>query len=159
MNPMRVVIGCDHAAVALKDVIVKELRGSGAQVEDVGTFAGDSVDYPDFAASVARRVAGGGADRGIALCGTGIGACIAANKIRGIRASLCHDTTTARLARQHNDANVLCMGGRTTGQAVALDIVKTWLATEFEGGRHQGRIDKIQALESRAYSAGKEPGR
>lgn len=148
MKQLRIAIGCDHAAVALKDDIVKELRSVGTQVEDLGTFTSASVDYPDFATSVAERVMAGGAERGILMCGTGIGMSITANKIPGIRAALCHDVTTARLAREHNDSNVLCIGGRTTGTAVAIDIVRTWLAAEFEGGRHQRRIDKIEALET-----------
>ncbi|HEY3176303.1 MAG TPA: ribose 5-phosphate isomerase B [Candidatus Polarisedimenticolia bacterium] len=158
MSTTRIVIGCDHAAVALKDEIVKELRGSGQQVEDVGTFTGDSVDYPDFAAMVAGLIRSGTADLGIVMCGTGIGVSIAANKLPGIRAALCHDVTTARLARQHNDSNILCMGGRVLGSAVALDIVRTWLSTPFEGGRHLRRIRKIEAIESQAC-APEEKGR
>ena len=150
MKNMRVAIGCDHAAVALKDALVAELGKAGLAVLDQGTFSGDSVDYPDFAAKVARLVSGGQADRGIVLCGSGIGVSIAANKIPGVRASLCHDVTTARLARQHNDANVLCLGARTTGPVVASDIVHTWLGTAFEGGRHAGRVAKIEALEAQA---------
>jgi ribose 5-phosphate isomerase B len=147
MKNLRVAIGCDHAAVTLKDALVRELGDAGLQVQDEGTFTGDSVDYPDFAARVARLVADGTVDRGIVLCGSGIGVSIAANKIRGVRASLCHDVTTARLARQHNDANVLCLGARTTGAAVAADVVHTWLSTAFEGGRHARRITKIGELE------------
>jgi ribose 5-phosphate isomerase B len=148
MKNMRVAIGCDHAAVTLKDALVRELSSAGLQMQDEGTFTGDSVDYPDFAARVARLVASGAADRGIVLCGSGIGVSIAANKIHGVRASLCHDVTTARLARQHNDANVLCLGARTTGSVVAADVVHAWLDTEFEGGRHARRVDKISALEA-----------
>ena len=144
----RIAIGCDHAAVALKDQIVKELKASGHPVEDLGAFGTESVDYPDFAAAVSRRVASGAADRGILICGTGIGMSMAANKFPGIRAAVCHDATTARLSRQHNDANVLCLGARIVGPAVASDIVAAWLAAGFEGGRHQRRIDKISALES-----------
>ena len=150
MTGTRVAIGCDHAAVSLKDEIVAWLRERGASVEDVGTHSGQPVDYPEPAAAVASRVASGAADRGIVLCGTGIGVSIAANKIPGIRAALCHDVTTARLARQHNDANVLCLGARTTGQAVALNIVETWLVTPFEAGRHAVRVEKIRSLEARA---------
>ncbi|MGH9869185.1 MAG: ribose 5-phosphate isomerase B [Candidatus Polarisedimenticolia bacterium] len=144
---MKIAIGCDHAAVTLKDALVKELQEAGYQVRDEGTFSGESVDYPDFAAKVARLVSAKEADRGIVLCGSGIGVSIAANKIPGIRASLCHDVTTARLARRHNDANVLCLGGRVSGPAVVSDMVSTWLSTEFEGGRHAGRVAKIEALE------------
>ncbi|HKY31813.1 MAG TPA: ribose 5-phosphate isomerase B [Candidatus Polarisedimenticolia bacterium] len=156
---MRVAIGCDHAAVAMKDGIVKSLREAGLTVQDEGTFSGDAVDYPDFAARVASLVASGKADRGIVLCGTGIGVCIAANKIPGIRAAVCHDVTTARLARRHNDANVLCMGARTTGASTAADAVAAFLETEFEGGRHVQRVRKIEALEGRHQSAGKETRR
>ncbi|HET9481275.1 MAG TPA: ribose 5-phosphate isomerase B [Candidatus Polarisedimenticolia bacterium] len=158
MKNLRVAIGCDHAAVGLKEAIVQELRASGVAVEDAGTFTGDPVDYPDFAADVARRVARGEVDRGIVMCGTGIGVSIAANKIPGIRAALCHDVTTARLAVEHNDANVLCLGARTTGPAVAFDVVATWLGAAFEGGRHQRRVDKIRALEG-AREPDKEPSR
>jgi len=147
MKGIRVAIGSDHAAFELKELVAQELRAAGVQVEDVGTFSKESVDYPDFAAEVGRRVVSGAADRGIALCGTGMGVAIACNKIPGIRAALCHDVTTARLAREHNDSNVLCMGGRITGPAVAMDIVRTWLAAGFEGERHQRRIEKISALE------------
>src|SRR5262245_10181000 len=160
MKTLRVAIGCDHAAVTLKDMLVRELSGRGIAVQDEGTFSAESVDYPDFAARVARLVASGAADRGIVLCGTGIGVSIAANKIPGIRAALCHDVTTARLARAHNDANVLCLGGRTTGTTTALDLVTCWLETEFDGGRHVGRIAKITALESpQPHAAAKEPRR
>ena len=148
MKKHRVAIGSDHAAFALKDALVKELRAAGMQVEDVGAPSTDSVDYPDFASLVAARVVARTSDRGILLCGTGIGMSIAANKFPGIRAAVCHDVTTARLARLHNDANVLCLGGRIIGYAVASDIVRTWLGTEFEGGRHKGRIEKIEALET-----------
>ena len=148
MKSLRVVIGADHAAVALKDQVVAHLRAASYQIEDLGTHSTDPVDYPDLAAEVARRVAAGQAERGILCCGTGIGMSIAANKIPGIRAALCHDTTTARLSRLHNDANVLCMGGRTTGSETARDIVSTWLNTAYEGGRHTHRVDKITALES-----------
>jgi len=156
MKNIRIAIGADHAAVVMKDLLVAELRQAGARVEDLGTNSSESVDYPDFASLVAARVVSGGVDKGILLCGTGIGMSIAANKIHGIRAALCHDVTTARLARLHNDSNVLCMGGRILGQAVASDIVRTWLSTQFEGGRHQGRVDKIESLESAGAGIVKE---
>ena len=151
-----IVIGCDHAAVDLKEDIVADLRSAGARVEDVGTTGPESVDYPDFAERVARRVVSGEAERGILLCGTGIGVCIAANKVPGIRAALCHDVTTARLSRQHNDANVLCLGGRTMGRTVALEIVGTWLSTPFTEGRHRRRLEKIEAIEARSRLPRKE---
>jgi len=151
VSARRIVIGSDHAAVALKAEIVKELTAAGHSVEDVGTFTTDSVDYPDIAAQVAAAVTTGTGAAGILLCGTGIGVAIAANKCHGIRAAVCHDTTTARLSRQHNDANVLCLGGRIIGSAVALDIVNCWLATSFDGGRHERRILKISAIEKKEH--------
>ncbi len=147
MKSLRVVIGSDHAAVALKADVAALLRAAGHKVEEFGARSEEPVDYPDVAGEVARKVAAGGAEFGILCCGTGIGMSIAANKIPGIRASLCHDVTTARLARLHNDANVLCMGGRTTGTETARDIVRTWLSTQYEGGRHTARVEKITALE------------
>ncbi len=162
MTRIRIAIGSDHAAVAMKDGVAQYLRGAGADVDDVGTIGTESVDYPDFARLVGDKVAGGAAQLGILLCGTGIGVAISANKIHGIRAAVCHDVTTARLAREHNDANVLCIGARTTGGTVAMDIVRTFLEARFEGGRHQRRIDKITALETRSSAAagtGKEATR
>ena len=149
MSVRQIVIGSDHAAVTLKSEIVAELKAAGHSVEDVGTFTMDSVDYPDIAGKVSAAVTSGADVVGILLCGTGIGMSIAANKHFGIRAALCHDVTTARLSRQHNDANVLCMGGRILGTAVAFDIVNCWLATSFDGGRHQRRLLKIEKKEHR----------
>jgi len=151
VSTSRIVIGSDHAAVALKAEIVADLRASGHSVEDIGTFTADSVDYPDIAGRVATAVAAGDGKVGILLCGTGIGMAIAANKFHGIRAANCHDTTTARLSRQHNDANVLCLGGRILGTAVALDVVKCWLATAFEGGRHERRVLKMKEIEKKEH--------
>ena len=153
---MRIIVGADHAGFPLKGQVVEALRLWGHDVEDVGTHDGEPVDFPDVARSVCDPVRTGKADRGIMVCGTGIGAAMAANKLPGIRAALCHDVTTARLARLHNDSNVLCMGGRILGQAVASDIVRTWLSTQFEGGRHQGRVDKIESLESAGAGIVKE---
>ena len=149
MKALRLAVGCDHAAVPLKDQVVAQLRAAGHQVEDLGTHSSEPVDYPDIAAGVARTVAADRADLGVLCCGTGIGMSIAANKIPGVRAAVCHDTTTARLSRQHNDANVLCMGGRTTGMETARDILDIWLATAYEGGRHTRRVGKIIELEGR----------
>ncbi len=149
-------IGSDHAAVRTRRAIADHLRGRGVPVEDLGTDGSEAVDYPDVAARVAGRVAAGSADRGILLCGTGIGVSIASNKIRGIRAALCHDVTTARLARQHNDANVLCLGARTTGIELAIEIVGTYLATGFEGGRHENRLRKLHDLERPARALARE---
>ena len=145
---MKIAIGSDHAGYELKEKIRSFLEGRGAQVDDLGT--GDpeiAVDYPDFANDVAHAVAAGDAERGILICGTGIGMSLTANRVPGIRAALCHDHTTARLCRAHNDANVLCIGGRTTGAEVALDMVTVFMETGFEGGRHQRRVNKIHATE------------
>ena len=146
---MRVAIGADHAGFSLKEDIKGLLAGLGIDVEDVGTGSSESVDYPDFAARVARGVAGGVFDRGILVCGTGIGMAMAANKIAGVRAAPVTGLEGARLSRQHNDANVLTLGARITAPALALDIVRTFLETPFEGGRHQRRVDKVTDLERR----------
>jgi ribose 5-phosphate isomerase B len=145
---MKVVLGCDHAGFDYKERVLQELRGLGHTVIDVGTNSTASVDYPDFGFAAAKAVAEGSADRGVLICGTGIGISIAANKVKGIRCALCHDHLTAQLTRQHNDANVVAFGSRIVGVEVALDIVRTFLATPFEGGRHQGRVDKITAIET-----------
>ena len=143
----RIAAGADHAGRSLKDLLVEHLRAHGHEVEDLGTHTDDRVDYPDFGAAVARRVVSGGADLGLAVCGTGIGISIAANKVPGARAALVHDVTTARLARQHNDANVICLGERTTGPETARQALDAVLAAGFEGGRHVGRLGKISDLE------------
>lgn len=138
-----IAIAADHAGFELKSVLADELRKSGVKVVDLGTNSGDSVDYPDFADAVAKALKAGTATRGVLVCGTGIGISIAANRHKGIRAALCRDSTDARLAREHNDANVLVLGGRTTGVEVARDTLKSFLATPFAGGRHQRRIEKM----------------
>lgn len=141
---MRIAVGSDHAGYALKTEIVAHLIGAGHDVLDLGTGSSEvSVDYPVFGRAVGEAVAGGRAERGVCVCGSGIGISIAANKVAGIRAAVAHDTTTAVLARRHNDANVLCLGERTTGIAEAIDAVDAFFATDFEGGRHQRRIDQI----------------
>jgi ribose 5-phosphate isomerase B len=145
---MRIALGADHAGVALKDDLVKLLSERGVAFTDFGTLGSDSVDYPDFAATVARAVASGEYDRGLLFCGSGIGMAIAANKVPGIRAAAVIDTESARLSRSHNDANVLALGARLTPPATARHIVTTFLDTPFDGGRHQRRIDKITALDS-----------
>ncbi len=142
---MKIAIGSDHAGVALKALIQKKFPD--IEFVDYGTFTEDSVDYPDFAVKVARAVQARSVDRGIAICGTGIGASISANKVRGIRASLCTNGFMAEMTRAHNDSNVLVLGARITGDDLSLDIVKKWLETEFEGGRHERRIDKIAKIE------------
>ena len=144
---MRIAIGADHAGLALKEYLVQLLRGLGHEVDDRGTHTPAPVDYPGICAEVGREVVGGRADRGIVLGGSGQGEQIAANKVRGVRAALCNDLYTARLSRQHNDANVLAIGGRIVAPGLADDIVKLWLDTPFEGGRHQRRIEQIAAIE------------
>jgi ribose 5-phosphate isomerase B len=136
--------------VQLKAAIAEHLRQLGHEVEDLGTHDESSCDYPDYAEKVGRAVTSGRADRGVLICGTGVGISISANKIPGVRAALCGDTFSARMSREHNDANVLCLGARVVGTGLALDIVSTWLGASFEGGRHQRRLDKIQALERAA---------
>jgi ribose 5-phosphate isomerase B len=144
---MRVALGADHAGVHLKDAVRSLLESRGIEVQDFGTVGDNSVDYPDYAAQVGRAVAAGEADRGILACGTGIGMAIAANKIDGVRAAPVVDLESARLSREHNDANVLALGARVTPADMALQIVSTFLDTPFAGGRHQRRLDKITALE------------
>ena len=144
---MKIAIGADHAGFALKQQLVATLTRLGHEVEDLGTHNQDPVDYPDICARVARHVVLGRADRGMVLGGSGQGEQIAANKIPGIRAALCNDLYTARMSREHNDANVLSMGGRIVGSGLADEIVKVWLDTPFAGGRHQRRIEQIAALE------------
>lgn len=147
---MKITIGSDHGAVQLKEEVKMVLKEFGeVEVKDVGTFGTDSVDYPDIAEKVCADVTSGAADRGIVLCGTGIGISIAANKIKGIRAALCNDVYSARMSREHNNANVLAMGGRVTGFGPAGEIVRVWVATEFAGGRHERRVNKIMALEEK----------
>ena len=144
---MKVSIGADHAGFELKEKIRKLLLDQGIEVTDEGTHSAESVDYPDYARKVAEAVAQNGNQRGILVCGSGIGMAMAANKVRGIRAAHVTSEQEARLSREHNDANVLTLGGRVLDEATALRIVQTFLNTKFEGGRHQRRVDKIAALE------------
>ena len=141
---MKVAIACDHAALELKNAVKKHLTDRGFEVVDFGINEPGSVDYPDYALPVAEAVAGGKADKGILICGTGIGMSMTANHIPGIRAALCGCEFQARATRQHNNANVLCLGERVTGQGVALDIAELFLNTAFEGGRHLRRINQIE---------------
>ena len=141
---MRIAIGCDHRGVNLKQAIIKLLSEGGHQFEDAGTNDTVSVDYPDIAVKVGSAVASGKAEYGILICGTGIGMCIAANKIKGIRAANCNDIFCARRSRAHNNANVLCLGADMLGEMLALEIVDTFISTEFLGGRHQRRLDKLE---------------
>ncbi len=146
---MHIVLGSDHAGYPLKAHLMATLESWGYDVTDVGTTNGeDAVDYPDFAAAVGRAVADGEANLGVAVCGTGIGVSIAANKVPGVRAALVHDVTSAHLAREHNHANVLCFGGRVTGFLVADEALRAWLDAAPAEGRHLGRIEKIAALDS-----------
>ena len=146
-NKMKIVIGSDHAAYELKEAIKEKLIREGHEVIDVGCDSTESVDYPKYGHAVGRAVASGEAERGIAVCGSGIGISIACNKVPGIRAALCSDTYSAKMTRQHNDANLLCMGARVIGSCLALDIVDQFLSNEFEGGRHKVRVDMMMELE------------
>jgi ribose 5-phosphate isomerase B len=139
-----IVVASDHAGVDLKEQIVAVVREAGHELRDLGPADSSSVDYPDYAHALAKAVASGEAERGILICGTGIGMSMAANRHSRIRAALCHDAFTAEMARQHNDANVLCIGARTTGPGVAEQMVRIFLDTDFEGGRHQRRVEKIE---------------
>lgn len=145
---MKISIGCDHGALALKNKILSHLTALGHEVKDFGTYTSDSCDYPDFAAAAARAVASGECEKGIVLCTTGIGVSITANKVDGVRCALLNDSWTAKMTRLHNDTNMMALGAGVVGENLALEIVDTWLATEFSGeGRHQRRIDKVMALE------------
>ena len=141
---MRIAIGADHGGVGLKDEIAGHLREAGHDVHDAGTHGTGSVDYPDFARAVTRRVTAGEADRGVLICGTGQGMAMSANKVPGIRAGAVGDVFSARMIRQHNDAQVICLGARVTGPALALEIVDAFVAADFEGGRHVRRVDRIE---------------
>ncbi|MEK9965032.1 MAG: ribose 5-phosphate isomerase B [Rhodospirillaceae bacterium] len=144
MSEGTIAIAADHAGYPLKELLKTELDARGFTVRDLGTHSEESVDYPDFGQAVGEAVAGGDAARGVIICGTGIGISIAANRIAGVRAALCHDATTARLAREHNDANVLAMGARLLGPEVAMDCLRAFLDTDFPGGeRHERRVGKL----------------
>jgi ribose 5-phosphate isomerase B len=147
----QIIIGSDHAGFPLKEVVKQYLAEMGYAVTDAGTNSPAAVDYPDFGAIVAQRVSAGEFDRGILVCGSGVGMSIVANKFPGVRAALCLDIETARMSRLHNDANILVLAGRRTKEETAKSIVRLWLNTEFEGGRHQGRLDKIAAIGKRLY--------
>lgn len=145
---MKIAIGCDHGALALKNKVVDHLQKRGFEVKDFGTYTLDSCDYPDFAGAAAKAVASGECDRGIVLCTTGIGVSIAANKVKGIRCALLSDLMSARMTREHNDTNMMAIGAAVVGEGLALEIVDTWLDTAFSHNeRHQRRIDKVMALE------------
>ena len=144
---MMIALACDHGALDLKEAIKAHLEARGLEYKDFGTYTKDSCDYPDFGAAAARAVASGECGKGIVCCTTGIGISIAANKIRGVRCALLHDQMSARLTRQHNDANVMALGAAVTPPMMALELVDIFLDTAFEGGRHQRRVDKLAALE------------
>lgn len=154
---MSLAIACDHAGLSLKSALVESLKAAGTPHEDLGVFSGESVDYPDYALQVAEKVKSGAASLGLLVCGTGIGMSIAANKVVGVRAALCHTEFEARMARAHNDANVLCLGERVTGQGVAKGILEVFLATAFEGGRHANRVHKLTLME-RSSDETTDPG-
>ncbi len=154
-----IALGADHGGLKLKVLIAHTLSGEGYRIHDCGTNTPDPVDYPDFAHAVARLVADGTCSAGIVVDGAGIGSCMAANKVPGVRAALCYDISTARNSREHNHANVLTLGGRLIGDGLALEIVKTWLSTPWGGGRHQPRIDKISEIERRYLRPAREEAR
>ena len=146
---MKIAIGCDHAGINLKPALVKYLEENGYEYTDFGTYSKESCNYAEYGEKVAEAVAFGGYDRGILICGTGIGISIAANKVPGIRCAHCHDVFSAKATRQHNDANVISFGERVIGVGLMLEIVKAFLTTEFEGGRHCARIQKISEIEKK----------
>lgn len=146
---MKIAIGCDHGALALKNKLISHLEKAGYEVKDFGTYSSDSCDYPDYAGAAARAVASGECQKGIVLCTTGIGVSIAANKVRGVRCALLTDTWSAKMTRLHNDTNMMALGAGVVGENLALEIADTWLNTEFSGeARHQRRIQKVMDLET-----------
>lgn len=147
MNIKKITVGCDHAACELKAQVIEHLRARGIEVIDVGTHSSDSCNYPDYAHALCKNIQDGVTELGILICGTGIGMSMAANKHKGIRAAVCSDTFSARLTRQHNDANVLCFGARVVGMGLAFDLVDNFIDADFEGGKHQVRVDMITAIE------------
>ena len=156
---MRIAIGSDHAGLSLKKEFIALLSEMGVKVQDFGCFEASPADYPDVARPVAQAVAEGRFDRGILICGTGIGMCITANKVKGVRAALCHDVFSAHTSREHNDANVLCMGQRVIGIGPALDVLKAWIGAEFSGEeRHARRVRKISEIEGETLGEAKGHG-
>ncbi len=148
---MKIAVACDHGGLELKKALLQYLNENGYEVKDFGTYTADSCDYPDFALPAAEAVAGGECERGIVICSTGIGISIAANKVRGIRCAHCHDTYSAKYTRMHNDANMIAFGQKIIGDGLMLEIVDAFLHTEFEGGRHARRVDKIKAIEEKYF--------
>ena len=149
MDNKKIVIGCDHAALDLKNIVIGHLKDKGYTVDDIGTYTSDSCNYPDIAHTLCVKIQNGEAPQGILICGTGIGMSIAANKHKGIRAAVCSDTFSARLTKEHNNTNVLCFGARVVGQGLACDLVDQFLDAEFMGGKHGVRVDMITALEEK----------
>lgn len=145
-GPRQIIIGCDHAAYQLKETLKAAMEAQGIAVTDVGTHSETSMDYPDTGKTVAEKISSGEMERGILICGTGLGMSMVANKYPHVRAALCNDLFSAAMSRRHNDANILVMGGRVIGDILALEILKTWLETPFEGGRHQRRLEKFDTL-------------
>ena len=148
---MKVAIGCDHGGYALKEAVIAELQKRGIEIVDKGCTDTSSVDYPDYALAVAEEVASGACERGVLMCGTGIGISIAANKVKGIRCAVCHDMFTAAMSAEHNKANIIALGGRILTPEQAAEMVGIWLDTPFGGGRHQSRVDKISAIEEKYF--------
>ena len=144
---MKIVIGSDHGGFHLKEVLKQHMAERGIEVTDAGAYTEESCDYPDIALKVCREITAGNSERGVLVCGTGIGMSMAANKVKGIRAALCGDGVSAAMGREHNDANVICLGERVLGAGLAVRILDAWLDTEFAGGRHERRVNKIMAIE------------
>jgi ribose 5-phosphate isomerase B len=144
---MRIAFGTDHRGFSLRSNVIELLQRLGHEVQDVGTFSSDSVDYPDIAAAVAQKVSKGEVDRGVLVCGTGVGMCISANKFPGVRAAPCHDDLTTEMSRRHNDANVICLSADLLGEGLIDRMIELWLSTPFEGGRHARRVEKISELD------------
>jgi len=153
---MRIAVGTDHRGFEIHAKVVELVKRLGHEVVDVGTFSPDAVDYPDIAAAVAWKVSRAEVDRGILVCGTGLGMCIAANKVPGVRAAPCHDDITAEMSRRHNDSNVLCLSADLLGERLIDRMIELWLVTPFEGGRHARRVDKISALERQVEAERRE---
>lgn len=144
-----IAIGCDHAGVDFKNEIISFLKENGVEVKDCGCYDNNSVDYPDIAQAVCKKITDKECDKGILICGTGIGISISANKLNGIRAALCHDYFSAKYTRMHNNSNIICFGARVIGSGLAIELVDIFLSTEFEGGRHQTRVDKLMNLQGK----------
>ncbi len=151
---MRIAVGTDHRGYSIRSKVIELVERLGHEVEDVGTFSGDAVDYPDIASLVSQKVSHGEVDRGILVCGTGLGMCIAANKFHGVRAAPCHDDLTAEMSRRHNDTNILCLSADLLGERLIDRMVELWLSTPFEGGRHARRVEKIRELEQQTDQGG-----